>query len=196
MRKKICYLLLLMLIIPINAKAFTGSIEIKCDKESYNASDTATCKVTGSSDDEVTSVHAIVNKLSNADISFVKDKIWEGSNDIEVDLYTDEVKKDTFNIGVLTIKLKDKISDDVSINLKIDDIKFGDKSFQEHDIKLVEKKIKFTSIKQNKEEKKDNGKVKNPNTSDNILSFVIIGGISLVGVLTSLKSYMKRKGKA
>ena len=58
MKKKLCYLILasLMVMIPVNAKALTGSINITCDSEEYGAKETATCKITGTSDVEVYSI--------------------------------------------------------------------------------------------------------------------------------------------
>ena len=83
MKKKLCYLILvsLMVMIPINAKTLTGSVSITCDKESYGMNDTATCSVKGTSNEEVYSISALVSNSSYANIEFTADSSWQGNGD-------------------------------------------------------------------------------------------------------------------
>ena len=151
MKKRLSYLLLLILtvIIPINAKALTGSINISCDKEIYKIGDTATCNVTGTSDVDVYSISAKINNISssNTTIEFETDSSWQGNGEEgNVQLYTDSGKKGTFNIGKLTIKLTNTTTDETTIKVSIDDIKYGDTNGSEYDIEPIQKSISFTPI--------------------------------------------------
>lgn len=137
MKKKISYLIIftLIVIMPINIKALTGSISIKCDKENYSINDTATCKVTGTSDEEVKSVAAKVSS-ENLNVSFVTDSIWQGTgNDGNIQLYSDKGQTGTFNIGTLKISVKDSsygvVSGIVTLcNVKYSDVAVGDSQIQ------------------------------------------------------------------
>ena len=137
MKKKISYLIIftLIVIMPINLKALTGSISIKCDKESYSINDTATCKVTGTSDEEVKSVAAKVS-AENLNVSFVTDSIWQGTGeDGNIQLYSDKGQTGTFNIGTLKISAKDSsyglVSGIVTLsNVKYSDVAVGDSQIQ------------------------------------------------------------------
>lgn len=137
MKKKISYLIIftLIVIMPINIKALTGSISIKCDKESYSINDTATCKVTGTSDEEVKSVAAKVS-AENLNVSFVTDSIWQGTGeDGNIQLYSDKGQTGTFNIGTLKISAKDSsyglVSGIVTLsNVKYSDVAVGDSQIQ------------------------------------------------------------------
>ena len=137
MKKKISYLIIftLIVIMPINLKALTGSISIKCDKESYSINDTATCKVTGTSDEEIKSVAAKVS-AENLNVSFVTDSIWQGTGDDgNIQLYSDKGQTGTFNIGTLKISAKDSsyglVSGIVTLsNVKYSDVAVGDSQIQ------------------------------------------------------------------
>lgn len=137
MKKKISYLIIftLIVIMPINLKALTGSISIKCDKESYSINDTATCKVTGTSDEEVKSVAAKVS-AENLNVSFVTDSIWQGTGENgNIQLYSDKGQTGTFNIGTLKISAKDSsyglVSGIVTLsNVKYSDVAVGDSQIQ------------------------------------------------------------------
>ncbi len=128
MKKKISYLIIftLIVIMPINIKALTGSINITCDKESYNLNETATCKITGTSDEEVRSVSAKINS-EYLNVSFTADSIWQGNGDNgNIQLYSDSAKKGTFNIGTLKLTVKDSDSTEVSGVLTLSDVKYSD----------------------------------------------------------------------
>ena len=93
MKKVFGYLILLMImILPLQAKALTGSIKISCDKENYALSETATCKVTGTSQEGVYSISAnIGNMKGNFNVEFKTDSsLWQGSGENgEIKLYTE-----------------------------------------------------------------------------------------------------------
>ena len=187
MKKKLCYLILLslMIIIPINAKALTGSVSITCDKESYGMNDTATCSVKGTSNEEVYSISSLFSNSSYANIEFTPDSSWQGNGDEgNIQLYTDTGKKGTFNIGTLKVKLKD--------------IKFGDTNGAEEDITASKTNVKFSQNTNNNDNQSnittDNSNasnasnvsssktsVKNPKTADVKIALVVFG-ILVAGV--------------
>ena len=201
MKKKLCYLILLslMIIIPINAKALTGSVSITCDKESYGMNDTATCSVKGTSNEEVYSISALVSNSSYANIEFTPDSSWQGNGDEgNIQLYTDTGKKGTFNIGTLKVKLKDASTSDTSLGLEIKDVKFGDTNGAEEDITASKATISFSQNTNNNDNQSnitnDNSNasnasntsssktsVKNPKTADVKIALVIFG-ILVAGV--------------
>ena len=121
---------------PINIKALTGSISIKCDKESYSINETATCKVTGTSDEEVKSVAAKVSS-ENLNVSFVTDSIWQGTGDDgNIQLYSDKGQTGTFNIGTLKISVKDSSYGVVSGIVTLSNVKYSDVAVGESQIQV------------------------------------------------------------
>lgn len=213
MKKKLCYLILLslMIIIPINAKALTGSVSITCDKESYGMNDTATCSVKGTSNEEVYSISASIVDTSNATIEFITDSAWQGNGDEgNIQLYTDTGKKGTFNIGTLKVKLKDTSTSDTSLGLEIKDVKFGDTNGAEEDITASKATISFSQNTNNDNQgsiTNDNSNtsdttnsnssktsVKNPKTADVKIALVIFG-ILVAGVFITIGyKEVKKKG--
>ncbi len=142
MKKKLSYLIILTLIVimPISIKALTGSINITCDKEDYSMNETATCKVTGTSDEEVRSISAKINS-EYLNVSFTADSIWQGNGDNgNIQLYSDSAKKETFNIGTLKVTVKDSDSTEVSGILTLSDVKYSDVS-----IEGLQTQISFTN---------------------------------------------------
>lgn len=213
MKKKLCYLILLslMIIIPINAKALTGSVSITCDKESYGMNDTATCSVKGTSNEEVYSISASIVDTSNATIEFITDSAWQGNGDEgNIQLYTDTGKKGTFNIGTLKVKLKDTSTSDTSLGLEIKDVKFGDTDGTEENITASKATISFSQNTNNDNQgsiTNDNSNtsdttnsnssktsVKNPKTADVKIALVIFG-ILVAGVFITIGyKEVKKKG--
>lgn len=212
MQKKLSYLILLTLIviIPINAKALTGSINISCDKEIYKVGDTATCNVTGTSDVDVYSISAKINNISssNTTIEFETDSSWQGNGEEgNVQLYTDSGKKGTFNIGKLNIKLNDTTTGESTIKVSIDDIKYGDTNGSEYDIEPIQKSISFTPSLIEDNENGENSittpntttvsnktNVSNPKTADiKIMTIVLL--IMALGSLIVLGTKNVRKNK-
>ena len=183
MKKKLCYLILLtlMVMIPINAKALKGSINITCDSEEYGAKETATCKITGTSDVEVYSISAKVNSTT-ANATFTADSSWQGNGDDgNIQLYTDNGKKGTFNIGTLKVSSKDT---DVLITItdvNLYDIKYGDTDGKEFDIGNTETRISFVegssadSSDSSSSNSTSTSSIKNPSTADTKIALVILG---------------------
>ena len=200
-----------MIIIPINAKALTGSVSITCDKESYGMNDTATCSVKGTSNEEVYSISASIVDTSNATIEFTTDSAWQGNGDEgNIQLYTDTGKKGTFNIGTLKVKLKDTSTSDTSLGLEIKDVKFGDTDGTEEDITASKATISFSQNTNNDNQgsiTNDNSNtsdttnsnssktsVKNPKTADVKIALVIFG-ILVAGVFITIGyKEVKKKG--
>ena len=102
--------------------------------------ETATCKVTGTSDEEVRSISAKINS-EYLNVSFTADSIWQGNGDNgNIQLYSDSAKKETFNIGTLKVTVKDSDSTEVSGILTLSDVKYSDVS-----IEGLQTQISFTN---------------------------------------------------
>ena len=153
MKKKIYYLILLsLIIIPFtNVKALSANIKVGCNKKEYKINEKATCKVIGTSNEEIYSVSAKIKdfKSNKVIINFKTDKVWQGTGeDGNIQLYSDKGKKGTFNIGTLTIKPKNKISKLEKISVNIDDIAYGSVSGKEYNVDKVQNTIYFgTNVK-------------------------------------------------
>lgn len=218
MKKSLGYLILLMImILPLQAKALTGSIKISCDKENYALSETATCKVTGTSQEGVYSISAnIGNMKGNFNVEFQTDRSWQGSGENgEIKLYTDEGKTGTFNIGTITVKVKEQSYSLSSLDLYLEDSQFWDTNGKAWDVDGNKVEVTFTrdsngsttdnkkdntttnnsnSTKSDNTVKKTSNSVTNPNTGDHnifITILVLIVTLSVFGV--SYKKFKKVK---
>ena len=169
--------------IPINAKALTGSVSITCDDESYSMNETATCKVTGQSDEEVYSISGKINNDFISSVSTTKfttdNGSWQGDGDDgNIQLYTDKGKKGTFNIGTFTIKPKEK-NGIIGTDITIEKIKFSDTNGKEFDIKDAQTTISFVgnigTNSSNNSNKTSNSSIKNPSTADTKIALVFLG---------------------
>lgn len=113
MNKKIfIFFILTLVIFPVNVMAFTGNIGIDCEPSFATSGKDIKCTITGNSDTEIIDVSAKIELTSNLVYqSFELDPIWEGSDfdTGKIDIYTEsgEPVKDTFNIGILNLKVKD-----------------------------------------------------------------------------------------
>ena len=193
-----------MVMIPINAKALTGSVSITCDNESYSMNETATCKVTGQSDEEVYSILGMINEGSNLpdlNVNFTADSSWQGNGDEgNIQLYTDNGKKGIFNIGTITIKPTNSNYDEISIDLTIDKIKFGDTNGEEFDAISCQKAVLF--FKHDKKENTNNdvvtttnstSTIKNPKTADVKIALVVFGILVAGAFITIGYKEVKKK---
>lgn len=218
MKRKVSYLILVavLLILPLNVKALTGSVEINCDKSSYNENETATCKVIGKSDDLVISISGQL-KEGNYDASFKTASVWEGDGDDgNIQLYTAEDLKGTFDIGTITVKKKanQTIEDSITSSVGISDIMFGSEQGQEVSINDANVSITFNKESQDQTQapsvtEDNNGSgntgntastttkvtnVKNPSTLDiSIITIVGLIVLAVIGIVVSKKKLGKFK---
>ena len=202
MKKKLCYLILvsLMVMIPINAKTLTGSVSITCDKESYGMNDTATCSVKGTSNEEVYSISALVSNSSYANIEFTADSSWQGNGDEgNIQLYTDNGKKGTFNIGTLKVSSKDTDGLLTITDVNLYDIKYGDTDGKEFDIGNTETRISF--VEGSSADRSDSSSsnststssIKNPSTADTKIALVTLGILVAGAFITIGYKEVKKK---
>ena len=135
--KRIITIFILIALLPIKVKALTGNITISC-KETLKLNEEVVCQIEGNTDEEVSSIHAVINTEDGLTIETVtKDTTWEGDNDKTLDLYTADNKKGPFKIA--TVKVKAAKAGTYNITVK--DIALGDKNFEEHKLSNVSKKI-------------------------------------------------------
>lgn len=113
MKKTFILFLFLILLNPIKVNAFSGEIKLSCSPSVATAKSTIVCNVTGTSDEEISGFSASLNLSSNLKyVNFVADPIWLGDNSgNKIGLYTSENKKGQFNIGVITLEVKDGVYD-------------------------------------------------------------------------------------
>lgn len=149
-------LIILLLSIPLN-KVSASSINISCpDKATPNQ--TIDCKITGTSDKYISAISAKTTPTENIEIiKFTEDEIWEGEGDSKsFDLYTDINKTNDFNIGTLSIKIKNNTPSRIE-TISINNIYYYDSKFKEIKVTNISKDIKILS------------------TNDNLLNLEVLG---------------------
>ena len=141
-------LIILLLSIPLN-KVSASSINISCpDKVTPNQ--TIECKITGTSDKYISAISAKTTATENIEIiKFTEDEIWEGGGDSKsFDLYTDINKTNNFNIGTLSIKIKNNTPSKIE-TISINNIYYYDEKFKEIKANNISKDIKILSTNNN-----------------------------------------------
>lgn len=163
-------ILLILTLLPINT--YANYINYYCDKQDTYL----VCQIDGYSKEEISAVHF---KYEYNNLEVVNNEIvyFKGdSSDNVVDLYTDNNKKDKFNI--MNIKFK-VLKDNYTFN--INDVLYYDKDFREIKINNVKNKKLYT--------------YKNNINIYNIIKYVIILliGITFIIVVTKgVKLYEKK----
>lgn len=113
-RCKMGILLLLIMIIPKNVWAFSGSLSLTCPAEA-KVGETVTCSINGYADEEIFSIELPFSLTNASAVSFKKEEAyWDFANDVSnnkiqhVAIVNSKLglgEKKNFPIGVLTIKL-------------------------------------------------------------------------------------------
>lgn len=115
MRKSLFILLMaIVVILPSKVWAAVGSVSISCAPATVKAGESFECNITGISDVEIMDVSAEIYLDDNLTmVSFELNDIWEGSDfdTGKIDIYTKsgEPVKSEFNIGTMSVKVKDGV---------------------------------------------------------------------------------------
>lgn len=145
--KKLKFLLVLTILIPINAKALSGSISANCTPSSATPGSTVTCSINGNSDDTVTSLEVPFTISSGASVDLFEydTSIWgyNGEDNNKIEAVPKETLTGNFNIGTLKIKIADNASGTISLNLN--NVIFYDKNDSEVNIAGTSANITVTS---------------------------------------------------
>lgn len=148
MRKKINLLLMLIIgMFPFNVYALTGNTTVSCSKTNVVPGEEITCTLKGNaSAGEVTSLSSKISASSNLTIGAVTvDSIWEGTDEANLDLYTDENKTGTFAIATFKVQVSKSISGSATGTITIDSTRFFDENFEEVTINDTTQNIKILS---------------------------------------------------
>ncbi len=106
MRKKIILMgVILSILLPINVKALSGSINISCNDSNVIVGNSTNCSITGNSDSEVSALAMTLSSGGSISISnIVTSSVWEGNgSDGNIQLYTDSNKTGNFSIATFTV---------------------------------------------------------------------------------------------
>lgn len=123
MKKKIIiFIALISVLLPINVKALTGSINLSCDKTKLNPNEETTCYVKGNIDEEVSGIDATLVLGDNLTLSSItKDSIWDsgdvGTDSNKIVLVTSNNPKGSFNVVTFKVKTGSKSNIDTKISL-------------------------------------------------------------------------------
>lgn len=123
MKKKIIiFIALIGVLLPVNVKALTGSINLSCDKIKLNPNEETTCYVKGNINEEVSGIDATLVLGDNLTLSSItKDSIWDsgdvGTDSNKIVLVTSNNPKGSFNVVTFKVKAGSKSNIDTKISL-------------------------------------------------------------------------------
>ncbi len=106
MRKKIILMgVILSILLPINVKALSGSINISCNDSNVIVGNSTNCSITGNSDSEVSALAMTLSSGGSISISnIVTSSVWQGNgSDGDIQLYTDSNKTGNFSIATFNV---------------------------------------------------------------------------------------------
>lgn len=106
MRKRIILIgVILSVLLPINVKALSGSINISCNDSNVIVGNSTNCSITGNSDSEVSALAMTLSSGGSISISnIVTSSVWQGNgSDGNIQLYTDSNKTGNFSIATFTV---------------------------------------------------------------------------------------------
>lgn len=150
MKKKIIiFIALISVLLPINVKALTGSINLSCDKIKLIPNEETTCYVKGNIDEEVSGIDATLVLGDNLTLSSItKDSIWDsgdvGTDSNKIVLVTSNNPKGSFNVVTFKVKAGSKSNIDTKISLS--SVKLSNATdFTETDFTVDDVKIRIPS---------------------------------------------------
>lgn len=150
MKKKIIiFIALISVLLPINVKALTGSINLSCDKTKLNPNEETTCYVKGNINEEVSGIDATLVLGDNLILSSItKDSIWDsgdvGTDSNKIVLVTSNNPKGNFNVVTFKVKARSKSNMDTKISLS--DVKLSNATdFTETDFTVDDVSIRIPS---------------------------------------------------
>lgn len=122
-----------------------GKYNLSCDKDIAIGGEFFNCTITGTvvSESQVSALETQLELSDNLEfVSFTTDEIWQGSGeDGNIQLYTDENKTETFNVGTLIVKVKDGITNTTE-SIKLKDSYFYDGNFESQTIEETSIEVK------------------------------------------------------
>lgn len=155
MKKNILLMLVFMImIIPFKVNALNGNVGISCT--SVNDNGEASCKITGSSDEAITSLMAQVSVSDNLEIgTFTADSIWQESDFAKNQIATykscddiaegDCVISGNFVIGTVNVKIKENFTGTGTIT--VSSIKFLNDSPNQYAVADTSASVKMYGLK-------------------------------------------------
>lgn len=148
MKKKII-LGLLLVFMPKCVNAFTGEIEIKCNKTTLKPNESTECEIIGKTVESISDVEFTVSTGESLILSSItKSSNFTGTVESEsgnVQLHIDEAVNGTFSIAKVTIKA-DNISEGNDSEIKIENASFIDsESSQKNEIEVQPLSIRIVS---------------------------------------------------
>lgn len=193
--KKITILLIgIVLLIPFQAKALTGSLKMDCIESNEQVS----CQLQGiGTDGKVGGVDAIVAVSEELElVSVTTDSSWQGDgSNGKIVVYDTTARENTFNIATIVVKAKNKTP--AKGKITISDIIFADENDRDVVVEDLEKEISIegkstTSTADNKGEvQQTSSQPENPKTADKNVFILMI--TALVAIITFVFCYKKYK---
>lgn len=146
MKKKIIVTLVLatLLLLPIKAKAITGTVGLDCAKKNLSPNETTTCSLTFNTQGSFNAVRTLLTAEEGITIESVEAASgWQGEGEANLQLYTDNDK--TGNVAIATITIKAGTTTGVTKKLKATEISITDQQYQETSFDNKEESIRIQS---------------------------------------------------
>lgn len=104
MKKKIYFIYLFILLIPLKVNALTGSVNINCSKNSLYVGESTTCSISGYSSEEVSAISTQLSTQGNINVTNIsKSSAWQGESGNKLDLYTESNKTGSFTLATFNV---------------------------------------------------------------------------------------------
>jgi len=141
--KKIIYLLIAIITLPLNVSALSGKVSIVCDKTIIAPKESTSCRITGSSDGFISGLSLTATNSKNVKTSnWIVASGWQGdATSGIIDLYTDINKSGNFNIASFTLTAVSEGTSALNIT--------GDYSDDNFELSSVSGKLNLTIKKNN-----------------------------------------------
>ena len=146
MKKKIIVTLVLaiLLLLPIKAKAITGTVGLDCAKKNLSPNETTTCSLTFNTQGSFNAVKTLLTAEEGITIESVTAASgWQGEGEANLQLYIDNDK--TGNVAIATITIKAGTITGVTKKLKATEISITDQQYQETSFDNKEESIRIQS---------------------------------------------------
>ena len=129
--KLIMTIVLVGILLPLNIKALTGSINLNCNSNTIEIDTSTTCTLSGYSNEGISALSAKLSASGNIRILNISTStIWQGDGlDGNIALYTDSNKLGNFAIATFTVKANSTVGKGT---ISVSNVNFSDASFNEY----------------------------------------------------------------
>lgn len=118
---------LILMVIPVKTLALTLNLE--CNSDKITAGGSATCTISGNSDEEITSINATFSSKDDMIelTSFIKNDAWSSGETNSISVQSDTGISGDFTVGTITVTAKESITaGEYSVTISSGDVSASD----------------------------------------------------------------------